>query len=199
VLLAVFTLFDAILWSFFNENMRMYTKQIFSGEFSGLLLKPIDTQFLIMTQNNDFDGVFRLTFGFIVLITNLLALGQPTSIFYLLPFTLLFIAGLVFVYCIWFMISTLAFWVDKLDNINEVVPSFRRVWQLPRELYTGVLSTVLTVIFPIGLVTTLPTEWLIGKGSWLISFYFIVAASVMFYASRRFFTYSIKRYSGVAN
>lgn len=199
VLLAVFTIFDGILWSFFNQNMRSYTQSIFSGELSSLLLKPVDTQFMLMTQANDFDGVFRLLFGLAILGQNLLVLHQPTSALVILPFSLLFVAGLVFVYCLWFTISTLAFWVDKLDNINEIVPSFRRVWQLPRELYSGILSTVLTVLFPIGLVTTLPSEWLIGKGSPLWSLFFLGAAGLMFMISRWFFFVSIKRYSGVAN
>jgi ABC-2 type transport system permease protein len=104
-----------------------------------------------------------------------------------------------FLYNLWFILSTLAFYVEKLDNINDIVPSLRRAFQVPRSVYTGLASLIFTVILPIGLISSLPSEVLLGKSNswWLI--YFIGVALFTFGFARIFFKFAIKKYSGVAN
>ena len=67
LLVSVFTILVAFTWSFFYHNMRYYTNYVFSGELSQFLVKPVDTQFLMMTQNNTYNNVFRLIMGMVML------------------------------------------------------------------------------------------------------------------------------------
>jgi len=196
---AIYTMLDAFIWSVFHLNMQAYTSSIFSGDLNTLLLKPIDTQFLLMTQNNSYTNVARFLLGLTVLIYSLLQLGVVPSIWQILVFIFTFSTGLVFLYNIWFMLSTLAFWVDKLDNINDILPSMDRIWQVPRGVFTGSASMLFTFIFPLLLVTSLPSEVLLNKVTWPGPVYFFLVTCITALASRFFFQYSIQRYSGIAN
>jgi len=199
VLLSTFTMIDAFTWSFFYSNMNLYSEAVFSGDLNQFLLKPVDTQFLLMTQHNTYDQIFRFILGLGMLIWTLGQIGTPVSWWQVVIFTFIFIVVLSFLYFLWFTLSTGAFWVEKLININQILPSMRRVWQVPHTVYRGLASTIFTVILPLGLLSSIPSEFLLGQGSfgWLV--YLIVFAIFIFLLSRWFFRFSIKKYSGVGN
>ncbi|MBU0576129.1 ABC-2 family transporter protein, partial [Patescibacteria group bacterium] len=199
LLIGVFSILDAFTWSVFYHNMREYTRAVFSGEFNQYLTKPINTQFLIMTQSNSFNNFPRLIIGGVIMHRSLVALNYQPSFWQVISFLgLLSLAGL-FIYLVWFIFATLAFWFEKLDNINDIIPSLRQIWQVPRSVYTGVTSLILTIILPLGLMTSIPTEVLLGKASvnWII--YFVVITFICFIFSQIFFKISIKKYSGAGN
>lgn len=199
VLLSVFTLVDAFTWSFFYQNMKLYTRSVFSGEMTQLLTKPVDTQFFLMVFENGLSNLVRILLGTGMLIWSLNKLQYTPSFSQLLLFIITFIASVLFLYFFWFILSTFSFWVDKLDNINEIIPSIRRVWQVPRSVYTGIVSLITTVLLPLGLITTIPSEVLLGKASswWIVYFLFFVVITVAF--SRFFLRYSLQKYVGVGN
>jgi ABC-2 type transport system permease protein len=194
LLLSVFTVLDGFTWSFFYHNMRMYTESVFSGQLSGHLVKPVDAQFILSVQDNSYTNVLRIFIGLVMMYWSINKLVTKPSIVSLCLFALLFFVSLLFVYSIWFIVSTFSFWVEKLDNINEIVPSARRMWQIPRSVYTGIASTFLTVILPFGLISSIPSEVLVGKFSLSWTLYFITFTLVIFFCSRLFFRYSIKKY-----
>lgn len=196
VLMSVFTIYDAFTWSFFYFNMQRYMTKVFTGELDMFLVKPVDAQFMLSVEHNNYNNIFRLSIGVVMLIVSLLRLHQPLSVLSVLLFLILFLLGFVITYSIWFMIATLSFWVERLNNLNDILPSLRRLSQLPRGMYTGVSSFLFCVILPVVLVTSVPAETLVHKASLVWSLYFVIFSFVMFIVSRQFFFYSIKKYSG---
>lgn len=199
IILAVFTILDAFTWSFFASNMRNYSRTVFNGEFNQLLLKPIDAQFMLMTQNNSYNNIFRFFIGFGMLLWGLSLLNYQPTLIQTIMFILVMLLAFFFVYALWFIITTFSFYVEKLENINEVLPSLRRAWQVPRSVYTGLISTLFTFVLPIGIITSIPSEVLLGKTSYWWILYFLVITLVTLLISRIFFKLSIKNYTGVAN
>jgi ABC-2 type transport system permease protein len=199
VLLSVFTILDGIFWSFFVHNMRSYTYLVFSGELNGLLIKPIDSQFLLMTQNNSINNIPRILLGMVLLVTSIISLEIQLSAIDLVLGLIAFVTGGLAIYFTWFMIATLAFYMDKLENINEIIPSTRKLWQVPRQIYTGGVSILLTMVTPLGLIVAIPSEFLVGRGSLIWLSIFLVQTALIMILSRLFFIRSIKRYSGIAN
>lgn len=199
VLLSTFTMLDAFTWSFFYHNNREYISSIFNGQLTMTLTRPINAQFLLSVQDNSYTNVPRFFIGLAILVITIQSQQMPVTWYGVLGFIAFFCISLLFVYTLWFTTATLSFWVDKLDNINEVVPNTRRIWQVPKEVFTGISSTLLTVILPLALIISLPTELLLGKASlqWLV--YYAVFTITFFWLSHLFFKRSIRRYAGVAN
>ncbi len=199
VLISTFTILDAFTWSFFYANMTTYTKSIFYGEMTTYLTRPVSTQFLVSIQNNSFNNIFRLVIGIVVLVKAVQATQVPLSLGTILLYVTFMILSLLFIYSLWFIVATCAFWVERLDNINELIPATRRMWQVPRGVYSGLASTLFTVILPLGLISTIPSEILLGKGElrWMVYYGIFAVGSLLF--STWFFRISVKRYSGVGN
>ena len=199
ILLGTFSILDAFTWSFLYNLFRQYTWQIFSGEFDFVLLKPISTQFLVSVQRNSYNNIFRLFLGVGILISGLSQLGYHPNLIQIISYIFLLVVGLIMIYSIWFMISTLAFYTDRLDNINEIFPAIRQVFQVPRTVYTGIFSTVFTVLLPVGLISSLPSEVLMGNFAFKWIAYFTLSAIFFFYVSRKFFLRSVKKYAGAGS
>lgn len=199
ILLSTFTMLDAFVWSFFYHNMQDYTGSIFNGKMTMTLTRPINTQFLVSSQTNSYTNIPRFFIGFVMVIKTIIDYNMKVTPIGALLYITFFCVSLLFIYSLWFFIATCTFWTDKLDNINEVIPATRRVWQLPREVFQGVFSLAFTIVLPLSLISSLPSELLLGRASmnWII--YFTVFTFALFALSRWFFTFSLRKYSGIAN
>ena len=199
VLLSIYSIFDSLTWSFFYPNMRDYTAAIFSGKLDYTLVRPMDTQFLIMVANNNFGHISRFIVGIGGLVWSLQHLPYAISGWNLMYMLVGLICSSVLLYSLWFMIASVAFWVEKLDSINDIVPSLRRLFQVPRQVFTGVSSVLLSVIVPLALVTTIPAELVLGRAEpgWVVYFVLFTLAAAI--GARWFFNLSLKKYSGVGS
>jgi len=177
----------------------LYTSQVFSGELSSYLLKPINSQFLLMTQTNSYSHVFRFFIAIAVFVKSFVNLQLHPSLWQWLFFSLYIVVSFCFVYFLWFIFSTLSFWVDKLDNINEIIPAARRIWQVPEDVYRGPISWLIVVLVPLGLVSAIPTRILLGNFNLWSCAYFLAFTIFVIFFSKWFFHYSIKKYTGIAN
>lgn len=199
VLMSIFTILDAFTWSFFYQNMREYTDAVYSGKMTMLLTKPVDTQYMLMTQTNSYNNVMRFFVGVGLLVWSLGRLDIMVGLFEVTIFIASMLAALTLIYFLWFIFSTFAFWAEKMNNINNIIPAFRRIWQVPRSVYSGFVSVLLTMIIPLGLIVSVPSEALLGKAVAFWLMYLAVFALGLIVASRLFFSFSVKRFSGVGN
>ncbi len=199
VLLATFTILDSFTWSFFNRIMRVYTQSIFDGSFDLFLLRPVDPQLLLAIHDNNYSQISRLIIGAGILWWSVQKVGVPISLLTIAAYTALLGCSLLIIYNTWFAISTMAFYVERLNNINDIIPGLRRVFQVPRGIYQGMGALLFTVILPFGLLSSIPAEVLLGRWelNWLL--YFMAFAIVSTVAARTFFHYSVLRYAGAGS
>lgn len=199
ILLSFFTMIDAFTWSVFYPNMINYTESIYQGSLSALLLLPVNSVFIILTKEANYHNVPRFFIGFTILISTVVRMQIEVTIYQVLLATFVFIISLIFIYSGWFILATLTFWAEKLNNINEVMPGFRSVYQMPARIYTGVTGFIITFVFPLGLVTTLPSEIILKRNNIFDIFYFFIFTCIFAYLTLSFYKFSIKKYSSVGN
>lgn len=199
VLMSIYTIYDAFTWSFFYFNMQRYMRRVFTGELDMFLLKPVDAQFMLSVEHNSYNNLFRLVIGIGMLVFSLSRLQQSITVLSFVLFLILLLFGFILLYSIWFFIATFAFWVERLNNLNDVIPSLRKLSQFPRSVYTGISSFLFCIVFPIVLITSIPAETLMNKSSLGWNIYFMASSIAMFWLARRFFFFSIKKYSGAGS
>lgn len=199
VLLGVFTIIDAFTWSMFYANMSEYASDIFDGRLSLLLCRPVNTQFYLMTRRLNPQIIFRLLLGIVIVIVNLRELQLTPSVWQWLLFFIFLSISVVFLYFFWFILTTTAFFFERLENINEVIPSFRRVWQVPSSVFQGVISVSLTSVIPFLLITSVPSEILLNRLNVFSALVFVLLTLLCGYASHLFLRFAIRHYSGAAN
>ncbi len=197
LLVSFYTMIDAFSWSVFWPNMSEFTKEVFNGEMSKYLVKPVNTIYLILTQRATYHNLPRFFVGFYVLVHSINKLGLSISLWQILLATLVFSFGILLIYSCWFLLATISFWVERLTNINEIMPQFRSVYQVPVKVFTGIPGIIFTFIIPLGLVTTIPSEIILGNINLKLIAYIVIMSLVFFSISVKFFNISIKKYSSV--
>lgn len=197
--MGVFSMFDTIFWGFFYGNMREYRTTIYDGTFSNLLLKPVNSVYLILTQRNSYNNIPRFFIGLYVLLISLRNLGITPNGEQVLAFLVIFSAACTFVYFTWFLTTTCAFWFDRLENIIEIMPGLKQLYEYPASVYTGLISLIFSLIFPVLMVVTLPTETLLRDPNWLKIGYFVIFSLGIVFLSLGFYKLSIRKYSGIGN
>ena len=124
--------------------------------------------------------------------------GQLHTIPVLLASGLL-LCGAMIVYAIWFMLTTTAFWLVKVDNISELFYAFFTAGRFPVTAFPTWARLLLTFVVPIAFITTVPASTAVGRltlGAVLGS---VLMASVLFVLSRLFWRYAVANYTSASS
>lgn len=199
ILLGVFTMFEAVMWSVFYHNMTAYVDSIYDGTLSMILLKPLDTQFILMVRNNSYNNVSRIILSLFLFYKGFSLLGSAPTLSQVVWGMCLFTLSGMFIYFLWFLLSTMGFYVERLRNINEIIPSLDRTWRFPASMYRGIFSLIFVVVIPLGIVSSVPASALMGSTDWKLVARLAVYSVTLLIVSRVFFHHSLKRYAGVAH
>lgn len=197
--LSIYMILDSLTWSFFAPNMSDYRRLIYSGGLGNILLKPIHPIFALLTGRNSYDNLPRLAIGTGVLIWSLNQLGVTPTLAQTLLFAITLTTTIVFLYTCWFFLTTWAFWVERLNNITEIMPALRNLYEYPRQIYTGAIAMVIGGVFPIVFVVSLPLEVILNQFSWNNLLYYFGFTILFAFLARQFFYFSIKKYTSIGN
>ena len=193
--IGTFMILDGLTWGLLWGNMNDYTQSVFNGSLDVLLTQPLDPQFRLSTRNISFTNLPRVIIGIFLVIRHAQFISLQQFFFFILMIFCAFIA----VYALWFFTTTFTFWAEKMSNIIEIVPTLRGIWYVPAEVYVGPLSTLLTIILPFALITTVPARILFHDYRWNEIGILIIFTVILFTFTRWFFHYSIKKYSGIGS
>ncbi len=199
ILLGTYGLIESCLYSAFYYSFGDALKRINNGQLDLILLKPVDSQFLLsiarFSLNNSFSG---LVLAPLLIIIGFTRLGLSISLVQIVIFVLLVILGVLICYSLWLMIITLAFYSNRLSNINHLFMNLFDFAERPGSIYQGVAGFVFWVFLPVATVVTIPAQVLLGVISWSWIVYLFFFAIFSLWLSHKFWNFSLKRYSGAS-
>lgn len=144
------------------NSTRSFSRMINSGELDVLISKPIATLFITMSRlvalNRSSQIITSLMLVSYALVkTESLEPSKITLVALLLPLiTLIKIA--------WEIIIVLpAFWLQKLQNAQELSNTLFAVARFPRQAFSHSFALVFTLVFPVFFTGSYPTEIVLGK------------------------------------
>jgi ABC-2 type transport system permease protein len=170
-LLGVYLLLGALRGLFIGpslESVAGMDGEIWTGTYDFTLLRPVDQQFLISFRHWRVFALVDLAMAVGVLIYALALLGAQLTIGMLLSFTLTLLAGVTLLYAALLAFSALVFWNPGF-LFTWVINDLFQLARYPVGLYPGWLRLVLTWVIPVGLMTTIPAQALVGTLSpWML-------------------------------
>ena len=105
---------------------------------------------------------------------------------------------MLLIYCLWLVLTAGAFWVVRMDMVQELFTGLYRAGQYPVTVYPMWLRVMLTYLVPLGFAITVPSESLTGRLTptrLVVTIVFMVAT---FTATRWFWRRGTRRYSGAS-
>jgi ABC-2 type transport system permease protein len=191
---------------FFMTNIDEFTDLIRTGDLDFLLLKPIDTQFLISLKRIEWSslGNFLAGVGFLIYSLAMLShLPGPLQIVLFLVYT---ICGVAIYYSLMIALGAATVWMGRNLTLMDFWFYITTFSRYPLEIYRGSFGDPLRICFtyllPILIVINVPARmvvWPLGSGQWPLAAFAILAAVGSMAASRWLFQAALGSYRSASS
>jgi ABC-2 type transport system permease protein len=178
----------------FSRNFSRLSILIDNGSLDGLLIKPLDSQFLVSVGQVNYTALVRSVLGIILLAYLVNTIHFSFNFLQIFIYILLILCGIVLTYCIWLMVSTLLIWLPRLSNLIDLLHFLSGTGRYPAEMFSQ--YRVLSVLFfPLTIAITIPAKSLlqrafVGDYVWLI-----VVTGLFFMLTRAFWLFALRSYT----
>jgi ABC-2 type transport system permease protein len=179
-------------------SLSRFIEDVRLGRLDFTLLKPADAQFLVSIAEFQPWKSVDFALGLLVLGHSLWSLGHALSVLQLLQFVVTLGAGLALVYSFWIALATLAFWFVRIENILAIFWMVYNAGRWPVSIYPGWLRFALTVVVPVAFAVTVPAEAVTGRLELQTLLVTVSLAIASLIASRLFWRFGLKSYSGAS-
>lgn len=199
LLTCVFNIILGIFHLLFSRNFEYFSRIVHLGQLDTFLLKPVDAQFLLSTRYINYTSIIRIFFGIGLTCYFLRERLFAIQLIDIVLFLLFSICGIVLLYSIWYMVTTVTIWFSRLNNIVDVLFTMSSITRYPPEMYREFSIYVFAFLFPLILIITTPTKFLLGRPDASSVFSLIILSIVFFVASRKFWRFALRSYSSASS
>ncbi|NTU66731.1 MAG: hypothetical protein HGB08_02280 [Candidatus Moranbacteria bacterium] len=203
VLLVVGTvmLLDGLMWSSFAfmSVLKMHIKQ---GTLDGLIVKPMDTQYLVSIYRGDLEDTARIiiALGIIVFCIKNISIGWMSLSLNLCWYLITVICGWVIIYSISVMLNAISFWTIETASSFNLADTIVRSSQYPIDIFGNkFIRYSLTFILPLGFLGTFQARIFSRGFDPLLVAGSIVMAVIFFSISRLIWNKGLAKYSSASS
>lgn len=199
VLIGIHFFITGLVGLVIRPSMEAMMEGIRLGTFDFLLTKPADSQLLASSQVVAPQAATDVVVGVAVIVFGVSRIGLNLDLVSVVLFVITLVAGFAIVYGFLLMLSTLAFWFVKLDNILVIFQAlFGNAGRWPVTIFPSWLRPVLTFVVPIAFAVTVPAQALTGQLSVTGALLSVGVAALFLLGSRLFWFVALRRYTGAS-
>jgi ABC-2 type transport system permease protein len=197
---------NTLIEAFFMPNCANFSELIRTGNLDYVLLKPIDTQFLISFEKLDLGALCHLLLPTALLAYSLRQIGHAIGPLDVLMYVGLILMGVAFFYSLMVILASTSIWFGRNQGLYEFWFYITIFARYPRNIYGGspaadLLRLLFSYVLPILLVVTVPAELVVGKTlvpSWITGVS-AAAAILGLYGSRKVFHLALRGYRSASS
>lgn len=182
-----------------RPSMQALMEGIRLGTFDFVLTKPVDSQLFASVQTVAPQSMTDMLFGLGVILFGMIRLDAGLTPGTVLLFLLVLLAGVVIIYSFMLILSTMAFWFVRLENVLVIFQTmFGNAGAWPITIYPFWLRTTLTFFVPVAFAVTIPAESLTGRLDATTALLTVALAVAFFTGARAFWRYALRHYTGAS-
>ena len=197
-LLGVQILLGGVIHAFVQPNMQRLMEDVQQGTLDYALTKPEDAQLLVSVRQVRIWQLVEVVSGLVLLLVGLAGVRSAVGPLDWLAFAVALALGATMIYCFWLAITTIAFWVVRIEHVLELFEGVYQTGRWPVGVYPGWLRYSITFLVPIGFAVTVPAEALTSRLHALALLGAAGFAVGLFAFTRWFWRYGLRRYSGAS-
>jgi ABC-2 type transport system permease protein len=163
VLLGVYYLIQGAQSVVFEASFERFMEHVRLGTLDFILLKPANSQFMVSARHVQVAQLGQVALGFVLVGYGIAQVGDGPGASEVVAFAVTLACGLALVYCLLLVLSTLAFWFVRVDNLLAIFWSFLDAGRFPVDVYPGWLRVTLSTVVPIGIAVTVPAQAVAGR------------------------------------
>jgi len=197
-LLGVQILLGGVIHAFVQPNMQRLMEDVQQGTLDYALTKPEDAQLLVSVRQVRVWQLVEVVSGLVLLLVGLAGVHSSVGPLDALAFAVALLLGASMVYCFWLVVTTVAFWVVRIEHVLELFEGVYQTGRWPVGIYPGWLRYSVTFLVPVGFAVTVPAEALTSRLHALTLLGAAGFAAGLFALTRWFWRYGLRHYSGAS-
>ncbi len=198
VFLGLLFMVDAIYMIALSDNLDKLSDRVRKGDLDLLLLKPINSQFMISFQRVSTSLISNFIIGIIYFGMALYHLPDLNP-FRLLWLLLLIPCGLGSLYSFRFMIAATSVIFTKADNMQFVWHQVYRLGMRPDQIYSRWLRLIILSVIPVAMVASVPARFVVGPPDWGLAVWSLVWTGCCLWASTKYWKMALRYYSSASS
>jgi len=163
VLLGVYYLIQGAQSVVFETSFERFMEHVRLGTLDFILIKPANSQFMVSARHVQIAQLGQMVLGLLLVGVGVVQVGAAVGLLEVVAFVLTLVCGLALVYCLLLVLSTLAFWFVRVENLLAIFWSFLDAGRFPVDVYPGWLRVTLSTVVPIGIAVTVPAQAVAGR------------------------------------
>lgn len=196
--MGVHILMGGLIQALIQPNMVRLAEDVQQGTLDYILTKPADAQLLISVREIRIWQFVNMLLGLIVLGTALGLIGGQVGALQALVFVFALFCGGLMIYSFWLILTTVAFWVVRVENILNLFEGVYAAGRWPVGIYPVWLRGLLTFIMPVAFAVTVPAESLTGRLDLTTLALAAGLALGFFFLARLIWRIGLRNYSGAS-
>lgn len=198
LLMGTFHIVISLFLAFFFPNLIRFPDLVKNGELDEVLVKPVNSQFLLSTRVVDIGSLTNVFLGIAIIIVSGIQLEIKVSIISVVLFVGFVCLGVFIMYSVLFIMLCSVFWLSDSSWSIGFFMTFNSFGDKPVSIYKGAIYRFLTYIFPIGIVANVPAGIILNQEMNYMEVWMIVIAFFLFMASMFIWNKGIKLYEGAS-
>lgn len=201
VFLGTFWIYQAFVYGIaVIFNLRRLPLKIWRGDLDMYLLKPINSQFLVSSQEIWFPQFLNLIPAAWFIYLGLSGLNIKLKLISLILYIITAFSGILIIYGFWFIITCLAFFIERANNLPFLPQgTIDRIVAYPIDIFSKKTKFILTWFIPLAFVTSFPARILMGSLSKIYALYSLLLAGLILWLSNKFWHFCLKHYSSASS
>lgn len=190
----------------FMTNIDELTDMIRTGELDFLLLKPVDTQFLVSLKRIEWSSAGNFLVGVSFLAYSLVQLAHAPGILQAALFLVYLVCGVAIYYSLMIALGASTVWMGRNLTLYDFWFYITTFSRYPMEIYSGPLGRPLrlffTFVIPVLIVINVPADMLVrplDPEHWRLAGFALLAAAGSVAASRWLFQTALNSYRSASS
>lgn len=156
--MGVHILMGGVIRSAIQPNMERLMNDVLNGTLDFALTKPADAQTLVSVREFRFWQLVDVLVGTLILSVAVARLHEKMQVLQVVAFLVALLLGATMLYCVWLMVTSIAFWVIRVGDIIELFQGLFAAGRWPVSIYPDWLRTGMTFLVPVAFAVTVPAE-----------------------------------------
>ncbi len=198
VLLGVYYMVQGVEELVMQPSFERFMQHVREGTLDFILLKPVSTQFMVSFRHFQTVQTLQVVLGLAITVLGVAGLASAITLAGAVAFALTLACGFVLIYALLLVLSTLAFWFVRVDNLLAIFWAFIDAGRFPVDIYPGWLRITMSTVIPVGIAVTVPAKAIAGLVDPFSVATVVAAAVVAFGVSRLFWQRGLRAYTGAS-
>lgn len=198
LVLALFLVMQALIGGLIEPNLATVIEGVRLGTLDLILLKPADAQLLVSLRSIAPARMWDLVAAVVVGGWALQRMPTPSPLDVAIALAML-AAGLASLYSLWLLAICASFFFVRVDNLRFLLRSVTDAGRWPITVFSGWVRWALTLIIPVGIITSFPAMALRGRWDASLVAVGLLTAAAFLWGSRQVWKKSLASYTSASS